>query len=96
MDKMINQVVGANYNNPVLDSRLSVFSVAIPIRVSSDEQAQPDKISLEQQEKDAIDYCHKQEWQVYRKQALVLCETLFSNNLSRIFEFFPLYHRCHQ
>jgi len=66
MDKMINQVVGANYNNPVLDSRLSVFSVAIPIRVSSDEQAQPDKISLEQQEKDAIDYCHKQEWQVYR------------------------------
>lgn len=43
-----------------------IFIVGIMIRVSSDEQAQPDKVSLEKQEKDIRENCNKQGWGIYR------------------------------
>lgn len=49
-----------------LPESIPTFTVGIPIRVSSAEQADPEKNSLPIQEKECIEYCKSQGWQIYR------------------------------
>src|SRR3990167_6005786 len=63
---MNNLITATNYNEPFLQPQKPVFIVGIPIRVSTAEQANPEKNSLPIQEKECIDYCKSQGWQVYR------------------------------